>query len=68
MVNKGETLLLVAIKGKHTQVVKEGVAEILQGEKKKLCKNIAWKGWSFQIRTKAGYAAVKIWTRKPKKK
>jgi hypothetical protein len=61
MAKQPETLLLVAVKGTRSQIIKEGIASILTTEGKKLKKETAWKGYYFQLRSKDGYKAKPIW-------
>ena len=55
-----KTFLLISIYGNRVQALKEGGIKIIQSEKKKLKKLPQYKGYHFQVRTKEGFAAVKI--------
>ncbi len=60
-------LILVAIKGKHTQVVfGPAIPKSVGGKKSELMNSGNWKGWTFQLRTQQGYDKVKILIKKPK--
>ncbi len=65
---KEATFVLVAVKGKTHQPVKEGIVTIVQAERTKLQSSASWTGWIFQIRTPAGYKAVPILPKDYKKK
>ena len=58
--------LLVAIGFGQNKIVKEGTVQIVQAEKSKLKKEKQWKGYTFQVRTPEGYAAVKVLPEKSK--
>ncbi len=63
-----KTYLLVAVLGTQTQIVKQGVIQLVQSEKTKLQKEVQWKRYTFQVRTPGGYKAIKIWNPKKHKK
>ncbi len=60
-------LILVAIRGKHTQIVfGPATPQIISTKKSELIRSGNWSGWKFQLRTSAGYKNVKILTKKNK--
>lgn len=59
-------MYLVAIRGKQTQIVKEGIITIIQSEKKKLEKLPQWKGYIFQVRNVDAYKNWPIYDPKHK--
>lgn len=63
-----EQFLLVAVGLGKTQIVKQGPIGLIQAEKSRLQKEPQWRNFFFQVRTPAGYAAVKILTKKGQKK
>ena len=66
---QNDQLILVAVKGTYTQVVHgEASRQTITATKGVMIKSGNWKGWKLQIRTKAGYAALKILNPKIKTK
>lgn len=60
-------LILVAIKGLHTQIVfGPAIPAIIGIKKAELIKSGNWKEYKFQLRTQKGYENVKILTKKLK--
>ena len=60
-------LLVIAIKGTHTEIVFGPAIPSACGKKKsELMKSGNWKGWQFQIRYPEAYKVVKILTKKLK--
>lgn len=54
-------LILVAVKGSFTKVVHGEASPAIIGLNKSLMiKSGNWKGWKLQIRTKDGYAGLKV--------
>ena len=54
-------LLLIAIKGQHTQpVFGPAISQIIQTKKSELIKSGNWSGWRFEVRTILGYKNIKI--------
>jgi hypothetical protein len=60
------TFVLVAIKGKMHQVVKEGSISFCQSQRTIFKGDRNWKGWTFQVRNKEAYKATPILTKKVK--
>ena len=62
-------LILVAIRGNHTQIVfGPAMPQIISTKKSELIRSGNWAKWSFQMRTQSGYENVKILTPKLKVK
>ena len=61
-----KNLILVAIRGKHTQIVfGPALPVIVAAKKKELIASGNWRGWKFQLRSEQGYKAVPILQKKP---
>lgn len=65
MKNNG-TFVLVAIKGKMHQAVKEGSPEFCQSQRTIFKAMPSWKGWTFQVRNKEAYRKNPILEKKNK--
>ena len=60
-------LILVAIRGKHHQIVfGPALPIVIAGKKKQLIASGNWKGWIFQIRNPIAYKNVPILQKKLK--
>lgn len=61
-------LILVAVRGQHTQVVfGPALPGVVGAKKAQLLKSGNWpKPWRFQLRTQEGYNKIKILTKKLK--
>ena len=58
---KQDQLILVAIRGLHTQIVfGPAMPQICGAKRKELKTSGNWKNWSFELRSLAGYLKVPI--------
>lgn len=53
-------MLLISILGNRTQIVAEGIVQILQKKKAELKKQTQWKKYEFDIRNEQAYKAHPI--------
>ena len=65
---ENKQLILVAIRGNHTQIVHgEAAPGIIATQKASMIKSGNWIGWKFQMRNKDAYKNLKILQPKIKK-